>query len=83
MSESDIGDDVFNSGCLTRLTTIATALGTQLNDSTTNAWKLCVLSRNLSQIAVNPTTVVTNDVTQVLRRESIGIMRGRKVVSVY
>lgn len=83
MSESDIGDDVFNAGCLTRLTTIATALGTTLTDSTGNQWKLTLLSRNLSQLKVNPTTVTTNDVTSILVRESVGTMRGRKVESVY
>jgi len=83
MSESDIGDDVWNAGALTRLTTIATAMATTLTDSTGNQWKLTLLSRKFSQLAVNPTTVVTNDVTQILRRETIGTMRGRKVESVY
>jgi hypothetical protein len=83
MSESDIGDDVFNAGCLARLATIATAMLATLTDTTGNQWKLTVLSRTLSQLQFNPTTVVTNDVTQILVRESVGTMRGRKVESVY
>jgi hypothetical protein len=83
MSESDIGDDVWNAGALTRLDTIATAMTTTLTDSTGNQWKLVILSRNLSQLETNPTVVTTNDVTQILRRETIGTMRGRKVESVY
>jgi len=83
MSESDIGDDVYLAGTLTRLNTILTAMLTTLTDSTGNQWKLCILSRSLSQLVNNPTTVVTNDVTQGLVRASIGTMRGRKVTSVY
>jgi len=83
MSESDIGDDVFNAGALTRLGNIATALAGTLTDSTGNQWKLTLLSKKLSQLATNPTTVVTNDVTQIITRESVGTMRGRKVESVY
>jgi len=83
MSESDIGDDVFNAGCLARLDTIAAALVSTHTDSTGNQWRLTLLSRKFSQLEANPTTVFTNDVTQVLRRETIGTMRGRRVTHVY
>lgn len=83
MSESDIGDDVFNAGCLTRLATIATAMGGTLTDTTGNQWVQTLLSRKLSQLTFNSTTVTTNDVTQILPRETVGTMRGRKVQSVY
>ena len=83
MSESDIGDDIFNATAMGRLTDIATAMGTTLTDTTGNQWKLTLLSRSLSQLVTNPTTVVTNDVVQLLPRESIGTMRGRRVESVY
>lgn len=82
-SESDVGDDVFNAGAIGRLNTIAAALAGTLTDATGNQWKLTILSRFLSQIVTNPTTVVVNDVTQVLVRESLGTMRGRRVTSVY
>jgi hypothetical protein len=83
MSESDIGDDVFNATALGRLEAIKTAMLLTLTDGTGNQWKLTCLSRSLSQLSTNPTTVVTNDVTQILVRESIGTMRSRKVDSVY
>lgn len=83
MSESDIGDDVWNAGAITRLDAIGTALASTLTDSTGNQWKLTLLSRKKSQLTSNPTTLVTNDVTQILTRASIGTMRGRKVESVY
>jgi hypothetical protein len=83
LSESDVGDDVWNAGCLTRLNTIATAMATPLVDSTTNTWNLCVLSRTKSQLKFNPTTVVANDVTQVIVRSNIGTMNSRKIRSIY
>lgn len=83
MSESDIGDDVFNAGALIRLNAIGTALATTLTDSTGNQWKLTLLSKKLSQLTANPTTVTVNDITQVITRETVGTMRGRKVESVY
>ena len=82
-SESDIGDDIVNAGCLTRLQTIATALLTPMTDSTGNVWSLTLVSRSLSQLTVNPTTVVANNVTQVLVNQRIGTMLRRKVKSVY
>jgi len=83
MSESDIGDDVYQAGALTRLNAILAAMLTTLTDSTGNQWKLAILSRKLSSMKDNPTTIITNDVTQGLVRASIGTMRGRSVTSVY
>lgn len=82
-SESDIGDDILNAGAVTRCQTIITALLTPLTDSTGNTWNFCILSRLLSQLRTNPTTVTTNDVTQGLVNQRIGTMIRRKVRSVY
>jgi len=86
LSESDVttpDEDIWNSGCLTRLAAINTALLTTLTDTTTNAWKYTILSRTDSQLKVNPTTVVVNDVTSALVNKRIGRMKRRYVKSVY
>jgi len=82
-SESDIGNDILNAGAVTRCNAICTALGTPLTDSTGNTWNFTILSRFLSQLRTNPTTVVANDVTQLLVNQRIGTMLNRKVRSVY
>lgn len=85
-SESDVtqpDEDIWNAACLTRLAAINTALLTTLTDTTPNSWKYCILSRKLSILKTNPTTVVTNDVTSALVNKRIGRMKRRYVKSVY
>lgn len=82
-SESDIGADVLNAGAITRAEAICTALTTPLTDSTGNIWNFCIVSRTSSILRTNPTTVVSNDVTQALVNSRIGTMLRRKVRSVY
>jgi len=76
-------EDIWNAGALTYLGTFATAALATLTDATNNAWIPCVLSRKLSQLRFNPTTVITNDVTAVAVNKRVGTMRHRKVLSVY
>lgn len=86
MSESDStsgSEDLFNAACLTRLAAINTALLTPLTDSDGNIWNFAILSRKLSQLKTNPTTVVINDVTAAAVNKRVGSMLGRKVLSVY
>lgn len=86
LSESDVttpDEDIWNAACLTRLAAINTALLTTLTDTTGNSWKYTILSRTDSQIKVNPTTVVVNDVTSALVNKRIGRMKRRYVKSVY
>jgi len=83
MSESDVGDDVWNAGCLARLATINTALLTPLVDATGNIWVYTVISRLLSQTVINPTTLFWVDVNQGLVNKRIGSMLRRKVKSTY
>lgn len=86
-SESDVthatGCDIFNAGAVTRLTTICTAIGAGFTDSTTNNWVPCILSRKLSELTENPTTVITNDVTQILPNQRVGSEVRRKAPSLY
>lgn len=85
MSESDTTTtgDVFNSGCLTRLATICTAIVTGFTDSDGNTWKTTVVSQKFSQLVTNPTTVIANDVTACAANHRVGSMLRRKVASVY
>lgn len=76
-------DDIFNAAALTYIGNLATAALAQLTDSGGNVWQPCVLSRKLSQLKTNPTTVVSNDVTSISVCKRVGIMRHRRVKSVY
>lgn len=85
MSESDTttSGDIFNSGCLTRLATIATAILGGFTDSDSNIWKTSVISTSLSTLRTNPTNIIGNDVVQVKVNHRVGGMNRRKVASVY
>ena len=86
MSEADVttaNDDIWNAAALARLAAVNTALATPLVDVTPNTWNLCVLSRTNSVLTTNPTTVVTNDVTQLLINKRVGTENNRKVKSTY
>jgi len=86
-SESDVTHatscDIFNAGAITRLTTICTAILGGFTDSTGNVWVPSILSRTKSQLQFNPTTVVANDVTQILPNTRVGSEIRRKVKSLY
>ncbi len=86
MSESDTTsgtDDVFNAGCLGRLATIANAILAGFTDATGNVWVPSIVSRKLSQLKTNPTTVTGNDCNAVFVNKRVGSMRHRKVKSQY
>lgn len=87
MSESDKTsgtDDVWNAGCLARLATIAAAFIAGFTDANGNVWVPCIMSRRPpAQYAINPTTIVSNDVVQAVANKRIGSMNHRKVKSVY
>lgn len=86
-SETDVthatGCDVFNAAAITRLQTIATAIGGGFTDATSNNWVPCILSRKLSELTENPTTVTTSDVIQVLVNTRVGSEVRRKAPSLY
>jgi hypothetical protein len=75
--------DLWNAGALARFATLAAAILAGFTDATGNVWVPQVVSKKLSQLTANPTTVVGNDVTSVLINKRVGTMRHRKVKSVY
>jgi len=75
--------DVLNAAAVTRFTTLITALGTTITDGTPNSWKLEVLSRNLSKLKKNPTTITATQVNAILLNKRIGRLRRREPRSVY
>jgi len=86
MSESDTTsgtDDLFNAGCLTRLTAIGAAILAGFTDASGNIWKSTVVSRKKSNFAVSPAVVVANLVTAVAVNKRVGRMRHREVASAY
>ena len=86
-SETDVthatGCDIFNAGCLTRLANITTAVLAGFTDSTGNVWVPCILSRFLSQLQFNPTTVISNDVVNLAVNSRVGTDIRRKAPSLY
>ena len=85
-SESDTtgaNSDVLNAGAITNYGNVASAILAGFTDSNGNVWVPQVLSRTLSQLTVNPTTVVSNSVTQIMVNKRIGRMKRRQVASVY
>lgn len=76
-------DDIFNAGALTYLGNFAAAMLAGFTDSNGNVWIPQVLSKKLSQLKANPTTVVANDVTSVSVGKRVGVMRHRHVKSLY
>ena len=81
-SEADTTGDVLTGTGLTNWQAVQTAIFATLTDGLGNLWFPSVLSASLSTLATNPTTVVANDVTQVLLNKNIGTMRGRRVQTV-
>jgi hypothetical protein len=86
LSEADttLGtEDIFNAAALVRWGAVLTALATPLVDGAGNTWLLEIVSRKLSQLLVNPTNVVSNDVSSFLLNKRIGRLRRRERKSVY
>ena len=82
VSEIDSTGDILTGAGLVLWQAVRTALATALTDALGNVWNLSLLSRTLSQLSVNPTSVVANDVTTVLLNKTIGTMRRRRVATV-
>lgn len=82
LSEADGDNDVFTGAGLTRFQAVRDVLDDQFTDSTGNTWQPCVLSKKLSQLTTNPTTVVKNDVTNCILNVTYGTLKRRKVKSV-
>lgn len=79
VSEADTTGDVLTGSGLTRWQAVQAAVAASLTDGNGNVWNPTIVSRKLSQLTVNPTTVVANDVTSVVLDIDVGTMRRRKV----
>jgi hypothetical protein len=84
MSETDTttgSDDMFNAACVTRLTTIASAIVAGFTDSDGNIWAPVILSTKYSQLGQAPAMIYATPVTGATVSSRIGSMRHRKVKS--
>lgn len=82
-SEADTTGDILVGAGLARWNALAAAVLAGFTIAATGeVWKPCVLSRKLSQIKLNPTTVVTNDVVRAPLDLNIGTMRRRRTRTV-
>lgn len=76
-------DDILNAAALARFGALGSAILAGFTDANGNVWVPVILSKTLSQLLVNPTTVVKTDVTSVLVNKRLGRMKRRQVTSVY
>jgi len=81
-NEADTTGDVLTGAGLVRWQTLQASVFATLVDALVNSWVPSVLSRSLSVLDTNPTTVIANDVTQVLLNKNTGTMRRRRVATV-
>jgi len=77
-SEVDTTGDVLTGAGLTRWQAVGTALALNFADSNANTWIPQVVSTTLSNLVINPTNVIANDVTQILLDLNVGTMRRRR-----
>lgn len=82
ISEGDSIDDVLTAGAVTLFNTLQAAILAGFTDANGNTFLPVVYSRTLSQSSVNPTTIVTADVGQILLNKSLGTQRRRKIKTV-
>lgn len=76
-------DDELNAGALTVFGALAAAILAGFTDAGGNVWTPVLLSRTLSQLKTNPTTVKITGITGTSVRKTLGHMRHRQVKSVY
>jgi hypothetical protein len=82
VNEIDTTNDILVGAGFARWQAVQTAIQAALVDTALNTWVPSVLSRKLSVLGTNPTTVVANDVVQVLLNKNVGTMRRRRVLTV-
>jgi len=86
LSEADVtaaSDDILNAAAVILHGNLLAAEVSAMTDALGNVWVPCILSRTLSTLRSNPTTVISNDITFALLNKRIGRMRHREVKSVY
>jgi hypothetical protein len=77
-SEIDTTNDLLTGAGLARWQVLKTAMAANLTDANGNVWNPVVLSRKLSQLKKNPTTLISNAITSVVLDANIGTMRRRR-----
>lgn len=82
LSEADTTGDIITGAALTRMQTLRDALDNPFTDATGNIFVPCVVSRHLSQLTANPTTVAANDVNACVLNTTVSTLRRRKVRTV-
>lgn len=82
VNESDTTGDILTGAGLALWQALQAACAANITDALGNVWVPSVLSRKLSTLATNPTTVVANDVTAVLLNKTVGSMKRRRVTTV-
>lgn len=82
LSEADTTADILTGTGLTNWTAVKNALLAGFTDSDGNVWVLEVVSKKLSILATNPTTINAQDVVNVTLNKNVGTMRRRRVRSV-
>lgn len=70
--------DELNATGITAAALVQGYLGLTITSTNSSTYIPVILSRNLSQLRTNPTTIVTSDVSAVLVNKTIGTMRRRK-----
>lgn len=86
LSESDTttpNEDIFNAGAISNFGSVSTAIMAGFTDADGNVWVPVVLSRSISQLRVNPTTVIINPMASCTLNKRVGRLRRREVKSVY
>lgn len=81
-SEGDTTDDILVGAGLTAWQALRDAILAGFTDSDGNVWVPVVVSASLSQLSVNPTTVIRNDVTSVVLNKNVGSINRRKAATV-
>ena len=76
-------DDILNAGAITYFGNVASAVLGGFTDADGNIWVPSIVSKKLSQLAINPTFVFYSDVTTIKVNKRVSEMKRRKVASAY
>lgn len=78
LSEVDTTQNVLTGAGLARWRTVRDAVGLSFTADTSNIWQATIVSRKLSQLAVNPTNVVWTAALVPILNLTVGTMRKRR-----
>lgn len=75
--------DVLNAAAITRFTALKTAMYADILDANGVTWSPSLFTRKGSQIKTNPTTVITNRLSEVILNQRITGLKRRRTKSKY